>query len=303
MTDSQFEDCTTCPPSMPVAECSCEIACTHEPVFVAGRYQKYSRVLSQTPWIVDGKRVMEGSVEELICDPILSTFRPADHRFSSSGREDVDVRTLGLGRPFVVELIDPHRYIFSQEDMAVLQQKINSLSKDVQVRDLQIVSRGDTNILKEGETSKTKSYSAECWCERPLTEADIAKLAAIKDLVLQQKTPLRVLHRRTAATRERLIHSLSAKTFNKNIFKLFLCTQAGTYIKEFVHGDFGRTTPNMSELLGVECDIINLDVESVDVDWPPKIDLDNKMTSLMLDEKNNHLHEGGSQECQDNEVS
>ncbi|GFN89346.1 pseudouridylate synthase 10 [Plakobranchus ocellatus] len=89
MTDSQFEDCTTCPLSMPVAECSCEIACTHEPVFVAGRYQKYSRVLSQTPWIVDGKRVMEGSVEELICDPILSTFRPAGEHISPISPEKV----------------------------------------------------------------------------------------------------------------------------------------------------------------------------------------------------------------------
>lgn len=32
----------------------------------------------------------------------------------------------------------------------------------------------------------------------------------------------------------------------------FLCTieaSAGTYIKEFIHGDLGRTQPNMGELL------------------------------------------------------
>ena len=46
----------------------------------------------------------------------------ADHRFSSSGREDVDVRMLGDGRPFIVELINPHCVIFSKQDMAVLQQ-------------------------------------------------------------------------------------------------------------------------------------------------------------------------------------
>ena len=34
-----------------------------------------------------------------------------------------------------------------------------------------------------------------------------------------------------------------------------------SYIKEFVHGDFGRTTPNLSSLTGVECDILELDVE------------------------------------------
>ncbi|GFS17072.1 tRNA pseudouridine synthase Pus10 [Elysia marginata] len=296
MSDSKFEDCTSCPPSVPVVECSCEISCTHEPVFVAGRYQKYSRVLSQTPWIVEGKRVMEGSVEELICEQILSTFKPSDHRFSSSGREDVDVRMLGDGRPFIVELIDPHCVIFSKQDMSLLQQKINMSSKDVQVRDLQIVSREDTSILKDGEISKTKCYSAECWCERPLTETDLIKLAGIKDLALQQKTPLRVLHRRTAATRERLIHTLSAEVLSSNLFQLHLNTQAGTYIKEFVHSDFGRTTPSLGELLGAECDIINLDVESVDVDWPPRIDeIEKSDGKAAIDAINHKLAENNEQ--------
>ena len=31
-----------------------------------GRYNKFSRELPQTPWILDGKRIFEHSVEELI---------------------------------------------------------------------------------------------------------------------------------------------------------------------------------------------------------------------------------------------
>lgn len=34
-----------------------------------------------------------------------------------------------------------------------------------------------------------------------------------------------------------------------------------SYVKEFVHGDFGRTQPNLSSITGVECDILELDVE------------------------------------------
>ena len=45
----------------------------------------------------------------------------SDHKLSSSGREDVDVRMLGLGRPFVVELINPHASTFTREDIALLQ--------------------------------------------------------------------------------------------------------------------------------------------------------------------------------------
>lgn len=51
-------------------------------------------------------------------------------------------------------------------------------------------------------------------------------------------------------------------------------TQAGTYIKEFVHGDFGRTRPSLADLLGVEngeVDILELDVEKVDQEWPVKV--------------------------------
>ncbi|XP_005093417.2 tRNA pseudouridine synthase Pus10 [Aplysia californica] len=270
--NSKFEDCSPCPPPLPTVECECTVTCNHEAVFIAGRYQKYSRVLSQTPWVIDGKRAMEGSVQELVCDQILQTFRPTEHRLSSSGREDVDVRMLGLGRPFVVELINPHCTRFSVEEIAALQKRINASTSDVQVRDLQTVSRVETEKLKEGEIDKTKKYSAFCWCERELTDADLEKLSAIKDLTLHQKTPLRVLHRRTAATRDRVVHSMRAEKLSPNRFKLQLTTQAGTYIKEFVHGDFGRTSPNMSELLGAECDITDLDVEAVDVDWPPYID-------------------------------
>ena len=34
-----------------------------------------------------------------------------------------------------------------------------------------------------------------------------------------------------------------------------------SYIKEFVHGDFGRTKPNLGDLLNTETDILQLDVE------------------------------------------
>ena len=46
-------------------------------------------------------------------------------------------------------------------------------------------------------------------------------------------------------------------------FKLTLCTQAGTYVKEFVHGDFGRTSPNLCSILKCDVDIVALDVEVV----------------------------------------
>lgn len=44
-------------------------------------------------------------------------------------------------------------------------------------------------------------------------------------------------------------------------------TSAGTYIKEFVHGDFGRTQPNVGSLLGCTATITQLDVMDVHLDF------------------------------------
>ncbi|CAG2115027.1 unnamed protein product, partial [Medioppia subpectinata] len=52
------------------------------------------------------------------------------------------------------------------------------------------------------------------------------------------------------------------KPFIDRIFYLNLTAEAGTYIKEFVHSDFGRTVPSLATILGGDCaaDIIQLDV-------------------------------------------
>jgi tRNA pseudouridine synthase 10 len=48
-------------------------------------------------------------------------------------------------------------------------------------------------------------------------------------------------------------------------------TQAGTYVKELVTGEFGRTTPSIASIIGQFIDIIALDVVAIDLDWPPAV--------------------------------
>ncbi|XP_036929462.1 putative tRNA pseudouridine synthase Pus10 [Acanthopagrus latus] len=272
IADAKFLKHYPSPPAQPTSSCiPQDVQCLHMSVFVAGRYNKFCRSLPQTPWVIDGERRMESSVEELIAAPILSSFRSDGFNFSSSGREDVDVRTLGNGRPFAMELLNPHRSRLSRAEMKQLQETINKSSEKIRVRDLQIVTREAMSRMKEGEEEKTKSYTALIWTLKPIQREDITFIDDIKDLTLDQKTPLRVLHRRALAVRQRVIHSMNTRFLDSHHFYLGLKTQAGTYIKEFVHGDFGRTKPNLCELLRTDTDILELDVESVDVDWPPSI--------------------------------
>lgn len=75
------------------------------------------------------------------------------------------------------------------------------------------------------------------------------------------------------AVRPRTVHEMKATLLDDRPghFILRLKTQAGTYIKEFVHGDFNRTVPNLCILLGRAIDIVALDVDAVELDWPPVI--------------------------------
>ena len=196
-------------------------------------------------------------------------FDFVDSRFSSSGREDVDVRMLGRGRPFLFEMVNPRRVHLSQDELTKIQENINESSQDVFVRDLQIVSKASINALKEGEDQKKKTYTALCTLPKTHHIEEVkAKLEGIKDLQLAQQTPIRVLHRRPDANRRRTVYFMEVQPLQRlfdqdqqKLFLLKLATQAGTYVKEFVHGDFGRTEPNVSQILGCDVDILALDVE------------------------------------------
>lgn len=117
--------------------------------------------------------------------------------------------------------------------------------------------------------SKVKWYGCYCWCEDELSK-DWATTTILNDsslypIVLSQKTPLRVLHRRSNLIRQRHILSGYATRIDDHHFHLTLRTQAGTYVKEFVHGDLRRTCPSVSSLLGCKTDLLELDCEGIDL--------------------------------------
>lgn len=284
---SHFKKFYPSPPNIPNTSFTCSaVAPLHNSLFIAGRYNKYSRTLSQTPWIIDGKRLMETSVQELLCNPIIEISKADDLRFASSGREDVDVRMLGKGRPFFCELINPHRVHLQPSQFRNIEKAIASTTKDVAARHLQIVSKDQVSQIKAGEEEKVKLYSAYCIVSGDKASVDWGKLESLPPkcpIVLQQKTPIRVLHRRSLATRERTIFRLEVcktETEESKAFILKMATQAGTYIKEFVHGDFGRTTPSLRDLLGTDVDILALDVLDIELDWPPEVNYDEEIESV-----------------------
>lgn len=71
-----FKMFSSIPPDIPSKKLTCKsIECKHSPIYIAGRYCKYSRELSQSPWIIDGVKTMETSVQELIFQGLQRNLR------------------------------------------------------------------------------------------------------------------------------------------------------------------------------------------------------------------------------------
>jgi tRNA pseudouridine synthase 10 len=71
------------------------------------------------------------------------------------------------------------------------------------------------------------------------------------------------MHRRSDLTRERQVLTIEARLLNPEEAEFDISAEAGTYIKEFVHGDGGRTIPSIAERLGVGCEVRALDVLNI----------------------------------------
>ncbi|RCV34936.1 hypothetical protein SETIT_7G198300v2 [Setaria italica] len=257
------------PPEKVSKPCHLVISCMRSPIYIGGRYLKLSRNVSQSCWIIDDERMGEASVEEIIGENIRVICRGDSCKFHAAGREDIDVRMLGSGRPFLVELLNV-RSIPSEIEVQQIEDRINNSEKKyVRVRNLKLVGNEIWTMMREGESEKQKQYTALIWTSRELAENDLHNISVTKDMEIVQKTPIRVLHRRSPLERKRIIHWMEIEKVkgSSNYYLLHLCTQAGTYIKEFVHGDLGRTHPSIGAIFGCRAEILQLDVTDVKMDF------------------------------------
>ncbi len=214
----------------------------------------------------EGGPVAESSVDVEIGRHIIPLFKPGmKFKFHASGREDLNVRMLGGGRPFFLEICDPHRLI-DPKDTAfykTLEEKVNASTRYVQVRNLRAGSNSSFDLMTKGITEKRKKYRCVVYSERALDgPSDLNPINGLegKEIEITQQTPIRVIFRRSAMARKRTVNGLKATYLGPHWFILDLETQAGTYVKEFVHSDRGRTVPSCSAMLNTPCTIIQLDV-------------------------------------------
>ena len=238
-------------------------------LFIYGRYKKFKRGIPQTRWfckICRGKgckrcgytgKLYDSSVEELIAKRFLDETKGDEESFHGCGREDIDVKMLGDGRPFVLEIKNP---IIRKLDLSKLKKDINSKNEDViEVNSLRFSDKGEVARLKSSEPRKV--YRVVFKSRNPINSEKLKKVTlSLRDAKIGQFTPSRVAHRRANMVREKHIYYCSIEAIDGAMATLTLETESGTYIKELVSGDDGRTKPNISEMIGAPCEVTELDV-------------------------------------------
>ncbi len=248
-------------------------------VYLYGRYKKFKRGIPQTRWFC---RVCRGagcarcnftgrmypeSVEELISGALLTLFQGTDLVLHGSGREDIDARMLGSGRPIVLELKEPRRRFV---DLSAAEAKVNQENAGkIEVSDLQYVRKEAVARIKSARAEKTYRVTIAFEAAEVLTEERLkAAVAALDDAEIEQRTPHRVAHRRADLVRRRRVTSACLVSFAAEAEQAVVevACDAGLYVKELISGDEGRTNPSLSALLGIPAAVTELDVLDVALD-------------------------------------
>lgn len=235
---------------------------------IFGRYEKLVPGISQSRWTCKscggkgckkcgGKGKHYESIEEKIGEAAKKECGAGGYSLHASGREDVDALNTA-GRPFVLSLRSPGNRKPNLEKLA----RAIGKSKEIAVKDLEIVPKGFSETVTESHFDK--EYEAEAEFGRELTDKDIQEILSLSGKMLKQRTPTRVSHRRADLVRNRKVMEIEVLEHSENKATLRIKAEAGTYIKELISGDGGRTVPSIASLLQTEAKCTKLTVSGID---------------------------------------
>ncbi len=250
--------------------------------YFKARYLKFSRELPQTRWHCkscwgSGKdksgnicrnckgtgKKYQYSIEEMIEEVVLKYTKGEKGVLHGAGREDVDARCIGNGRPIVFEVKNPlKRYINLQS----VQKEINDIFGDsIHIKEIQACEKEAIMELKDRSTHDRKKYLALVYLEQKISEEEFTKKREkinelLNDKYIEQKTPNRVVHRRADKVRRRKIFKIEGKYIDPVHIFFRIEAEAGTYIKELISSDKLRTEPSIAEIVGIPMKCVELDV-------------------------------------------
>jgi tRNA pseudouridine synthase 10 len=127
------------------------------------------------------------------------------------------------------------------------------------VERLRMSDRSEMRAIKESANPKT--YRARVRFQHPVDHGKLNELVtSLAGKPISQLTPNRVAHRRANLERHRTVRNIKVEAVEGAEVVFVVEADSGTYIKELMHGDQGRTQPNVADLVGVPCEVVELDV-------------------------------------------
>jgi len=240
-------------------------------LFIFGKYKKLVAGMSQTRWVCSecegkgcekcgGSGKFYRSIEEEIGEVLKEMAEAEDYKMHASGREDIDVRNEGR-RPFIMQLIAAKN---RKIDLGLAAKAINE-KKNVEVGTMTVAKRGSVEVVAASHFDKT--YIADVEFEREVRAEDIEGILALRGKYIKQKTPRRVEHRRAFIERRRKILDIRLLSRNDRNAGFLITAEAGTYIKELINGDEGRTNPSFSSITKMKAICKNLSVHDIKDDF------------------------------------
>lgn len=225
-----------------------------ESVYLYGTYRKTVRGIPQTRWIHGSG----DTVESIIGEPLRGILQGENFFLHGAGREDVDVRMLGNGREFIVEISSPKKRDFNVTEY---RKKVNA-SRMVSIHNLAVTSKSRVKELKLSRNDKTYVILLEA--TKTIDRDRLRKsVESLNGKVIYQRTPLRVSRRRADLVRERRLLESSLISARGNTARVRIKAEAGTYIKELVSGDHDRTKPSIASEYGEKLKVKELDVTRI----------------------------------------
>jgi tRNA pseudouridine synthase 10 len=257
------------------------------PLYFRGRYKKWVRDLPQTHWHCfecRGKGFNKftkkictecggtgdkypSSIHDLIGNEFIKATKGELALFHGAGREDIDARCLGSGRSFIIEIRNPK---IRNVDLIEVVQILNEKNKTkIFVDSLLPTTKQDIVEIKRSSEFLKKNYNTLVYFSQLISEIEfeeklLKSQKILNDAIINQRTPLRVVHRRADKTRKKKIHSITGKYVDSRHGFFKIKSQGGTYIKELIHGDNGRTNPSLSKIFGYPMLCIELDVVEIE---------------------------------------
>ncbi len=231
------------------------------PTYVLCRYVKIGRYISQTKWVSrNGSRKYMLSLEDLV-EALANSLGVSRYKMHLTGREDVDVRILGSGRPLVIELKD-------MKDKTI---SVASLSKFVGSNrwvDLVIdryVTPKHVIGIKLGRYSAL--YRVLALSKKSLSDDAVDLLSReFSGREVKQVLIRRVGSMRKKFTRIGKVYAVRGRLINEYVLELLIKCDSKLFIRELVSGDEGNTSPSFAKTLGTGLEVLEVDLLDVIMD-------------------------------------